>query len=70
VKTFSVSAFFPELRPAHLAEQRIVVQASSLRSALSRAFGLIRNREGIKGKTIRIAKVTIAETPARREAEQ
>jgi hypothetical protein len=59
MKDWSVSAFFPELRPAHLAEQQVKVRASSLRAAIGFALDRIRERDGMKGKKITTARITV-----------
>lgn len=59
MKDWSVSAFFPELRPAHLAEQKVKVRASSLRAACSFGLDRIRERDGMKGKKITTAQIWV-----------
>lgn len=57
---WSVSAYFPEIRPAHLAEQSIVVRASSLATAARLGLDEIRARDAMRGKKITVAKITIS----------
>lgn len=59
MKDWSVSAFFPELRPAHLAQQEVKVRASSIGTAARVGVDVIRDRDGIKGKQITTARLTI-----------
>lgn len=59
MKDWSVTAFFPEVRPAHLAEQSCVVRASSLGTAARVGLDVIRDRDGMKGKKITTAKLTV-----------
>jgi hypothetical protein len=54
-----VSAFFPEVKPAHLANQGCSIEACRLTTAAYRGLEEIFNRDGIKGKHITIAKVTV-----------
>jgi len=59
MRTWAVSAFFPEVKPAHMAEQSIVVKASDIGTAARRAIDGIRERGGIKGKRIATVKLTV-----------
>lgn len=59
VKEYSVSAFFPEVKPAHLADQACRVQANNICLAAKRALHELRKRDGIKGKRITTVKLTI-----------
>lgn len=54
-----MSAFFPELRPAHLAQQDVKVRASSLGTAARVGLDVIRDRDGMKGKKITTARITV-----------
>lgn len=59
MKDWSVTAFFPEVRPAHLAEQSCVVRASSLGTAARVGLDVIRDRTEMKGKKITTARITV-----------
>lgn len=54
-----MTAFFPQLRPAHLAEQSVIVRASSLGTAAHVGMDKIRDREELRGKKITTAKITV-----------
>ncbi len=56
---WSVTAFFPELRPAHLAEQSVTVRASSLGTAARVGLDVIRERDEMKGKRLTTARITV-----------
>jgi hypothetical protein len=58
VKSFSVTAFFPEVK-AHLAWQSVTIHAGSFDVAASRGLKQIRARPGIAGKRITEVRVTI-----------
>ena len=60
-KPYSVEVFFPELKPAHAADQRVSVNASSLGVAAARGLAEIRKREEVKGKRIRTARILVRE---------
>lgn len=66
MKNWYVTAFFPELRPAHLAEQSCTVRASSLGTAARVGLDVIRDRDDMKGKRITTAKLTIRLMPGAR----
>ncbi len=59
MRIWSVSAFFPEVKPAHEATQSCTVTASSM--AIAANFGLKEffEREAIKHKHITIVKLSI-----------
>lgn len=59
MKLWSVCAFFPEVRPAHLADQSCVVKAASLGAAARRGFEAIRARPELSGKRIGTARLTV-----------
>jgi hypothetical protein len=61
MKTFSVSVFFPEVKPAHAAWQSASSAATEIGVAVSRALSEIRERPGIKGKRIKEAQITVRE---------
>ena len=63
MKSFSVSAFFPEVK-AHLAFQSCIAKASDMNVAVSRAVLEIRDRPGIKGKRISEVRLTVKELDA------
>ena len=52
MKSFSISAFFPEVKPAHAAFQHCVAKASEMDIAAARGLRELRERPGIKGKRI------------------
>jgi hypothetical protein len=58
VKSFSVTAFFPEVK-AHLAWQSVTIHAGSFDVAASRGLKQIRSRPGIAGKRITEVRVTV-----------
>lgn len=58
MKSFSVTAFFPEVK-AHLAWQTVTVHAGSFDEAAARALKVLRARAGIAGKHITEVRVTI-----------
>jgi hypothetical protein len=58
MKSFSVTAFFPEVK-AHLAWQTVTVHAGSFDVAASRGLKQIRARPGIAGKRITEVRITI-----------
>jgi hypothetical protein len=59
VKDWTVSAFFPELRPAHLAEQEVKVRASSIGTAARVGIDVMRESDAMKGKKITTARITV-----------
>ena len=59
MRQWNVSAFFPELRPAHMAYQHCVVVAGTIAVAARRGLIELLNIDGVKGKHIAIAKLTI-----------
>jgi hypothetical protein len=54
-----VSAFFPEVKPAHLANQGVKVEACRMTTAAYRGLEELLARDGVKGKHVTIAKLTI-----------
>ena len=52
LRSFSISAFFPEVKPAHAAFQSYVSKASEMDIAVSRGVADLRARPGVKGKRI------------------
>ena len=61
MKSFSVTAFFPEVK-AHLAWQTVTVHAGSFDVAASRGLKQVRARPGIAGKRITEVRVTIKQS--------
>ena len=59
LKDWSVTAYFPEVRPAHLADQRVTVRASSLGTAARAGIDVIRERQELRGKKITTARITV-----------
>jgi hypothetical protein len=62
VKSFTVTAFFPEVKPAHVAWQTVTVKAGDLGVAAARALHAIRKRDALKRKRIAEAQLTIRES--------
>jgi len=62
MKSFTVTAFFPEVKPAHCAWQTITVSAGEFAVAAGRALHEIRSRPGIAGKRIGELRLTIKES--------
>jgi hypothetical protein len=65
MKLFSISAFFPEVRPAHAAFQSATAEASEMSIAAARGIDEIRQRPGLKGRHITEVKIMIKELPSR-----
>lgn len=61
MRAFTISAFFPEVKPAHAAFQSTVQRASEMSTAVSRGIEEIRAREALKGKRIREVRLTVRE---------
>jgi hypothetical protein len=61
VRSFSVSAFFPEVKPAHAAFQSCVAKAAEMDTAVARGLADLRARPGVKGKRIREVRLTVKE---------
>jgi hypothetical protein len=61
VKSFSISAYFPEVRPAHMAFQHCVAKGSEMGTAISRGLIELRDRPGVKGKRITEVRITVKE---------
>jgi hypothetical protein len=61
MKSFSVTAFFPEVK-AHLAWQTVTIHAGSFDVAASRGLKQIRARPGIAGKRITEVRVTVKQS--------
>jgi hypothetical protein len=61
MKSFSLTAFFPEAK-AHLAWQTVTIHAGSFDVAASRGLKQIRARPGIAGKRITEVRVTIKQS--------
>lgn len=59
MRTWSVSAFFPEVRPAHEAQQSCSVEACDIPEAARRALDELLGREYIKGKHISVVRLAI-----------
>ena len=60
MRDWSVSAHFPEVRPAHLAAyQSCVVKASDIKVAAGRGLAEILSRQEMKGKHISVVKLSI-----------
>ena len=52
MKSFSISAYFREVKPAHAAFQHCVATGDEMRTAVCRGLRELRERPGIKGKRI------------------
>ena len=61
MRSFSIDAFYPEVKPAHLAFQSCVAKADDMRTAVARGIGVLRSRPGVKGKRIREVRLTVKE---------
>lgn len=61
MKSFAISAFFPEVKPAHSAFQECRMSGSDLGVAAVRALHEIRSRAELKGKRITEVRLTIKE---------
>ena len=62
MKSFTVVAFFSEVKPAHCAWQTITVSAGDFTVAATRALHEIRERPEVKGKRISEVQLTIKES--------
>lgn len=70
MRSFSVSAFFPEVKPAHAAFQSCVAKAAEMDTAAARGLGELRARPALKGKRIREVRLTIKELDGGTEEEE
>lgn len=61
MKSFTVTAFFPEVRPAHCAWQTGTVKASDLAVAARLGVQELRSRPGVSGKHVSEIQLTIRE---------
>ena len=61
MKSFTITAFFPEVKPAHLAFQSIVAKGSTVELAVKRGLHEIRGRDGIRGKKVHEIRLTVKE---------
>jgi len=59
VRTWGITAFFPEVKPAHVATQSCCIEACSIATAAHRGLEAIYDREPIRRKHISIVKLTI-----------
>jgi hypothetical protein len=64
MKSFNVSAFFPELASPH-AWQACVSKASEMSTALSRGLSELRQRPAVKGRHVTEVRITIREITPR-----
>jgi hypothetical protein len=65
MKSFVISAFFPEVKPAHEAFQSCVSKGSEMNVAVCRALAEMRDRPGLKRKRITEVRLTVKEiTPS------
>jgi hypothetical protein len=61
LKSFTIAAFFPEVKPAHAAFQSCVSKAAEMSTAISRGLVELRDRPGVKGKRITEVRITVKE---------
>jgi len=61
MRSFSISAYFPEVKPAHAAFQSCISKASEMDVAASRGLAELRARPNVKGKRISEVRLTIKE---------
>jgi hypothetical protein len=61
MKLFTVTAFFPEVKPAHCAWQTITIEASDIAPVATRALRELRARPGVSGKHVSEVRLTIKE---------
>lgn len=61
MKSFTVTAFFPEVKPAHCAWQTVTVLAGDIAAATNRAVRELRASPGVAGKHVSVIKFTICE---------
>lgn len=61
MRSFSISAYFPEVKPAHAAFQSCVSKGSDVDVAVSRGLAELRARPNVKGKHISEIRLTIKE---------
>ena len=59
MKSFAVSAFFPEVKPAHHAWGDATVKASNITIAATRGLAAIRKAPALKRKVIREVRLTV-----------
>ena len=70
MRSFSITAFFPDVKPAHEAWQSCVAKASEIDTAAARGLADIRSRPGIKGKQIREVRLTIKQLDGAARSEE
>jgi hypothetical protein len=61
MKSFIITAFFPEVKPAHEAWQTVVTTASDINVATARGIRALRSRPGVAGKHVSEVQLTIKE---------
>ena len=59
MRDWSISAFFPQVKPAHLAQQSCAVRADGIATAARRGLEYILESDDLKGKHITIARISI-----------
>jgi hypothetical protein len=62
MKSFVITAFFPEVKPAHAAWQTVTTTASDINVATARGMRALRSRPGVAGKKVSEVRLTIKET--------
>ena len=70
MRAWSVSAFFPEVKPAHEAMQSCTVNAGKIHVAMHRGLRQILGRDAIKRKHISIMKLSIVEAGKQKESKE
>jgi len=61
LRSFTITAFFPEVRPAHEAWQSCEARGSEMHIAAQRGLAELRARPKLRGKRIREVRLTIKE---------
>lgn len=61
MKDYSIEAYFPQVKPAHAADQSCTIRATGIGVALARAWRELKKRPELKGKRIKTVKFTLTE---------
>lgn len=64
MRSFVISAFFPEVKPAHAAFQSVVAEGAEMSTAVARGLDKIRALPALKGKRITEVRLTVKEIGA------
>lgn len=59
MRDWSISAFFPEVKPAHQAQQSSIVKAETWAEAVVAGVKAVCGAEALKGKHISIVKLSV-----------